>query len=174
MERQEESNNPFINILPQEERNSIRGIRCYFLWYTVPGFPGCSASCLQKSCVTPASTGKMFVANTCSPPVLVLEHHAAASTASLQLALTRGTGSAWSPADRNDCGSYVKPFQMSVIDLGLILLCLFPLLCFLPEEQFTYEPHKGDKLLFRGAVTAGEEKVKWSAQLTGKNFFWEQ
>lgn len=51
-----------------------------------------------------------------------------------------------------------NPFEMSVIDLGLILLYL--LLCFLPKEKFTYEPHKGDKLLFWGAVSAGEEKVK--------------
>lgn len=39
VERQKENNNPFINIIPREERNSVWRIWCYFLWYAITGFP---------------------------------------------------------------------------------------------------------------------------------------
>lgn len=154
----DENNNPFINILQWEEKNKgMAEIWWFFLRIAILFFSQCSMRQLQKS-VPPTGTGKLFVT----------------STVNLQLALTRETGSAWSPSYRNVCGSYVKSLG-NECDWSKINSCLyFLLLCFLPKEQFTYELHKGDKLPFWGRFTAGEAKVKWRAQLTGKNFFSDQ
>lgn len=135
-ERQEERNNPFINILPWEERNSVKRnlvlfplIRCsWFPWvqYKLSAKVLCDSHWHRKSiCGKPPQPSR-------------------ACSGSLKLQPAQKAWSLLWHEELDQHGAHQtemfvahmsNPLEMSVIDLGLILLYLSPCSAFSPKNN---------------------------------------